>query len=160
MSRQSKSELIEQLQVANDRIADLETASLRAETLFTVMQVLGKPLTLRDTFETILAQLQSVVPYDSASVQVIQDDRLVIVGGRGFDDLEAMLGVGFDLDDESNPSIQVLRSKRQHVFGDVSQHPHFASQVHGGGSIRGWICAPLIFGDRIIGVLTLDKYEA
>ncbi len=160
MSRQSKSDLITRLQIANDRITDLETQGLRATTLFTVMQVLGKPLTLQDTFETILAQLQRVVPYDSASVQVIQDDRLVIVGGRGFDDMEAILGVGFDLDDESNPSIEVLRSRRQHVFGDVSQHPHFASQVHGGGRIRGWICAPLVFGDRIIGVLTLDKYEA
>ena len=92
-------------------------------------------------------------------MQVIQGNRLVIVGGRGFNDLEALLGVGFDLEDETNPSIQVLRSKRQHVLSDVSRHPHFASQVHGGGRIRGWICAPLVFSDRIIGVLTLDKFE-
>ena len=132
---------------------------MRAETLFAVTQVLGETLSLQDTFETILGQLQRVVPYDSSSVQVIQDGRLVIVGGRGFDDLEALLGVGFDLDDETNPSIQVLRSKRPHVIGDVSTHPHFASQLHGGGRIRGWICAPLLFGDRVIGVLTLDKFE-
>ena len=132
---------------------------MRADTLFAVTQVLGKTLSLQDTFETILGQLQRVVPYDSSSVQVIQDNRLVIVGGRGFDDLQALLGVGFDLDDETNPSIQVLRSKRQHVFGDVSRHPHFASQVHGSGRIRGWICAPLLFSDRMIGVLTLDKFE-
>ena len=147
------------LEDAGNRIAALESARLRAETLFAVTQALGKTLSLQDTFETILGQLQRVVPYDSSSVQVIQGNRLVIVGGRGFDDLQALLGVGFDLDDETNPSIQVLRSRRQHVFGDVSRHPHFASQVHGGGRIRGWICAPLIFGDRIIGVITLDKYE-
>jgi hypothetical protein len=60
-------------------------------------------------------------------VQVIQDDRLVIVGRRGFEDPQAIIGVGFDLEDETNPSIQV-RSKRQHVFADVSHHPHFASR--------------------------------
>ena len=154
-----KSELIARLGDASSRIAELESARLRADTLFAVTQVLGKTLSLQDTFETILGQLQRVVPYDSSSVQVIQGNRLVIVGGRGFDDLQALLGVGFDLDDETNPSIQVLRSKRQHVFSDVSRHPHFASRVHGSGRIRGWICAPLIFSDRIIGVLTLDKFE-
>ncbi len=155
----STSELVVRLQDAHERIAELESARLRAETLFAVTQVLGKTLSLQDTFDTILGQLQRVVPYDSSSIQVIQEDRLVIVGGRGFDRPETILGLGFGLDDETNPSIQVLRSRRQHVFGDVSHHPHFASQVHGGGRIRGWICAPLLFGDRIIGVITLDKFE-
>ena len=160
MSKLTNAELITQLRDAESRIAELETARLRAGTLFAVTQVLGKTLSLEDTFETILGQLQRVVPYDSSSVQVIQDNRLVIVGGRGFDDLQALLGVGFDLDDETNPSIHVLRSKRPRVFGDVSQHPHFASELHGGGRIRGWIGAPLLFGDRVTGVITLDKYEA
>ncbi len=83
----------------------------------------------------------------------------MIVSGRGFDDLGGMIGVGFDLDDETNPGIQVVRSKRRQVFADVSHHPHFASQLHGGGRIRGWICAPMIIGDRVIGVLSVDKFE-
>ena len=99
------------------------------------------------------------MPYDSSSVQVIRGNRLVIVGGRGFDDLQALLGVGFDLDDQTNPSIQVLQTRRAQVFGDVSHHPHFMSDIHGGGKICGWICVPLIYADRVIGVITLDKFE-
>ena len=121
--------------------------------------MLGKTLSLEETFETILGELQRVVPYDSSSVQVIQGNRLVIVGGRGFEDLGGLIGVGFDLDDETNLNSQVVRSKRQQVFADVSENPHFASELHGGGRIRGWICAPMIVGDRVIGVLSVDKFE-
>ena len=93
-------------------ITELQRAREHAETLLAVTQVLGKTLSLEDTIEAILGELQRVVPYDSCSIQVIQGNRRVIVGGRGFDDLEALLGVGFDLDDETDPGTQVVRSKR------------------------------------------------
>ncbi len=140
-------------------VSELQRAREHAETLLTVTQVLGKTLSLGDTIQAILGELERVVPFDTCSVQVIQGNRLVIVGGRGFENLEALLGVGFDLDDETSLNVQVVRSKRPQVFADVSQNPHFASQVHGRGRIRGWICAPMLVGDRVIGVISIDKYE-
>jgi PAS domain S-box-containing protein len=141
-------------------ITELQRAREHAETLLKVTQVLGKTLSLQDTIEAILGELQRVVPYDSCSVQVIQGDRLVIVGARGLEDLGGLIGVGFDLNDESNLNSRVVQSKRPEVFTDVSQNPHFASDLHGGGRIRGWICAPMIIGDQVIGVLSIDKFEA
>jgi PAS domain S-box-containing protein len=141
-------------------ITELQRARQHTETLLSVTQVLGKTLSLDDTIEAILGELQRVVPYDSCSVQVVQGDRLVIVGGRGLDDLGGLIGFGFHLHDEANPGVQVLRSKRRQVFADVSHHPHFASQAHGGGRIRGWICAPMVVGDRAIGVISIDKFDA
>ena len=141
-------------------ITELVRARQHTETLLSVTQVLGKTLSLEETIEAILGELQRVVPYDSCSVQVVQGDRLVIVGGRGLDDLGGLIGFGFHVHDEANPGVQVLRSKRRQVFGDVSHHPHFASQAHGGGRIRGWICAPMVVGDRAIGVISIDKFEA
>ncbi len=141
------------------RVAELETARLRAETLLAVTQVLGKTLSLQETFDAILGELQRVVPYDSCSIQVIQGNRRVIVGGRGFDDLGALLGVGFDLDDETDPGTEVVRSKRPHFFADVSNQPGFTSELQG-GRIRGWICAPMVIGDRVVGTLSVDKFES
>src|SRR5213595_3916982 len=130
MSDLSQDELVARLEEAS-------TARLRAETLFAVTQVLGKTLSLDDTIEAILDELQRVVPYDSCSVQVIQGSRLVIVGGRGLDDLESLIGQGFDVDDETNLNSQVVRSKRTQVFADVSDNPHFASDFGGSARIRG-----------------------
>src|SRR5262249_21318258 len=109
--------------------------------------------------EAILEELRRVVPYDTCSVQVIQGHRLVIVGGRGFDDLDSMIGHGFDLEDEENLNGQVGRSKRPQVFADAAQNPRFARRFHGSARIRGWICAPMIVGDRVLGVLSIDKFE-
>ena len=36
---------------------------------------------------------------------------------------------------------------------------HFASEFRGSGRIRGWICAPMIVGDRVVGVISVDKFE-
>ena len=129
------------------------------ETLLAITQVLSKTLSLQDVFDVILRELQRVVPYDSSSVQIVQKDRLVIVAGRGFENFEFLSGVSFDLDDEVNPGVQVLRAKRPRILSDVSRHPSFTDPLHGGGKIRGWIGAPLLFGDRAIGIFTLDKYE-
>ena len=121
--------------------------------------MLGKTLTLEETFEAILGELGKVVPFDSCSIQVIQGGRLVIVGGRGFVDLGGMLGVGFDLDDEA-PRHPGGPFETMAGFADVSTHPHFASQLHGSGRIRGWLCVPMLMGDRVIGVLSVDKFDA
>ncbi len=64
-------------------ITELERARRHTETLLSVTQVLGKTLSLEDTIEAILGELQRVVPYDTCSVLVVRGDRLVIVGGRG-----------------------------------------------------------------------------
>jgi PAS domain S-box-containing protein len=140
-------------------ITELQQAREHAETLLAVTQVLGKTLSVEKTIAAILDELQRVVPYDSCSVQVIQGNRLVIVGGRGLDDLESLIGQGFDLDDETNLNSQVVRSKRTQVFADVSDNPHFASDFGGAARIRGWICAPMIVGDRVVGVISVDKHE-
>jgi PAS domain S-box-containing protein len=140
-------------------ITELERAREHAETLLTMTQVRGKTLSLQATIESILDELLRVVPYDSCSIQVVQGTRLVIVGARGLEDLGGMLGQEFDLEDETNLNSQVVRSRRTQVFADVSTNPHFASERHGAGRIRGWICAPMVVGDRVAGVISVDKFE-
>ena len=91
---------------------------------------------------------------------MIQDDRLVIVGGRGFDDLRVASRRRVrprrrDQPEHPGPAVEAAARLRRRVATIRT----LRAQLHGGGRIRGWICAPLIFGDRVIGVITLDKFE-
>jgi GAF domain-containing protein/CheY-like chemotaxis protein len=150
-----------ELEALRQRVAELETAREQAETLRAVTQALSTTLDLQEVFELILTELQKVVPYDSSSVQRLQDNRLVIVGGRGFENLPELLGLRFDPWDRDSPSNEVIRTRRPHIVEDVSaRYSHFRNRVHGKGRIHGWMGVPLLFGDRMIGMISLDKHEA
>ena len=56
-------------------ITELQRAREHAETLLAVTKVLGQTLSLEETIEAIISELQRVVPYDSCSVQVIQGNH-------------------------------------------------------------------------------------
>jgi signal transduction histidine kinase/CheY-like chemotaxis protein len=47
------------------------------------------------------------------------------------------------------------------IVRDVStRFEHFKQEAHGGGRVKGWMGVPLLVGDRLIGMLTLDSFEA
>ena len=114
-----------------------------------------------EVIERILAQLQEVVPYDTASVQLLQNHRLEIVGGRGFPNLEELLGLFFDLTREDNPNRTVVRTRQSVILEDTSpSYEAFQREPHAQAGIRSWLGVPMLVGDRLIGIITLDKKES
>lgn len=131
-----------------------------AETLYRAAQALTTTLDLQEVLDRILTELQEVVPYDSASVQLLQGDKLEIIGGRGFPNLEELLGLSFHLEREDNPNSQVMRTRAPLILDDASAiHNGFRQEPHAAAGIRAWMGVPLLFGDRPIGMLALDKRE-
>ncbi len=57
-------------------------------TLNRVMQMLSSTLDISRVLDTILSEIQQVVPYDSASVWLSRDDELEIIAVHGFSDPE------------------------------------------------------------------------
>jgi PAS domain S-box-containing protein len=113
-----------------------------------------------EVVERILAQLQEVVPYDTASVQLLQDGRLEIVGGRGFPNLGDLLGVAFDLTKEDNPNRAVIRNRQPIILADgAASYEAFRHEPHAQARIRSWLGVPMLVGDQVIGMITLDKQE-
>ena len=108
-------------------------------------------------FEKIIDQLNRVVPYDSASVQLIRGDHLEIVGGHGWQNPKEVIGVCFPIPG-NNPNTSVIQEKRPIVISDLTPFPSF-NQLPG-SKIRTWLGVPLIVRDQVIGMISIDSYIA
>ena len=107
----------------------------------------------------LLSELRREVPYDSCSVQELREQRLVIIGGVGFADLDVILGESFAVDSIDIPNGEVLHRRRPLIVGDTEQYRAFRRGLHVGAGIRSWLGVPLIHHEQLLGVLALDKTE-
>lgn len=137
-----------------------------AETLREAALALTSALDHDEVMDRILAQLQQVVPYDTASVQLLREDPdegrswLEIVGGRGFTNWEQIIGVTFDPEASDNPNYEVIRSRAPFIVDDgPAVYEGFRRSPHAEAGIHSWLGAPMFVGDRMIGMITLDKTE-
>ncbi|MCW5873881.1 MAG: GAF domain-containing protein [Anaerolineales bacterium] len=129
----------------------------QAETLREVAAILGSAADRASVLDLILEQLKRVVPFDSASVQLVKGDRLIIhaVAGKL---PPSQVGLELPIQDDkfAHP---LLFEQRTVLYEDISQHPDWL-QIPGAEQIKSWIGAPLIARGNCIGVLTIDGYTA
>jgi diguanylate cyclase (GGDEF)-like protein len=105
----------------------------------------------------ILDQLKQVVPYDSASVQLIEGNELVIVGGRGWEDEADVLGMRFPVPGE-NPNSAVIQTGKPYYLADAGKvYEKFSEPPH--DHIRSWLGVPLIVQGRLTGLLAIDSAQ-
>ncbi len=149
------------LSLENARLYEAERATReRAERLFEAAQALSATLDLQEVFERILKELQKVVPYDSASVQELRGDELVIIGGHGFPNLEDLVGLAFNIHAKDNPNGEVIRTRKPLILEDApSKYPRFRAEPHRQARVRAWLGVPMLYGARVVGMIALDKRE-
>ena len=136
---------------------DLRVRTQEAETLREATAVVASTLDREDAIRLILEQLALVVPYDSASVQLLNGNYLEIVGGQGWPEPQAVMGMRFPIPGD-NPNTVVIESLQPFILNDaLAEYEIFRGSVH--GRIRSWLGVPLIVRERVIGILAVDSYQ-
>jgi diguanylate cyclase (GGDEF)-like protein/PAS domain S-box-containing protein len=144
--------------LAFDKFKVMERAQRRAdvsESLRKASAIITETLETDEAITRILEQLKQMVPYESASVQFLIGNELEIVGGSGFADPKSVLGIRFSIPGD-NPNTIVMESGKPCILHEVDEKYNFfneISKIH----IRSWLGVPLIFQDRIIGLLAIDS---
>jgi GAF domain-containing protein len=115
---------------------------------------LSTTLRLDTLFERALDELRRVLPYDTALISMLRDERWWVVASRG---RERASPQRFDLMDL--PLVhRVVKERGPVVVPDVRQEPDWLP-VEGSESIRSWFGVPLVTEDEIGGVLMVSSYQ-
>lgn len=140
--------------IENARLYRAERAQrLRTETLQAAGATVSSILDLDAVLDSLLTELGKVIPYDSASVVLVEGDHLHVVAGRGLPASE-MVGQRFPSDD---PLLQEIEcSRRPLILNDAQRDPRFQGR-DGTDYVRGWMGVPLLTWEGTIGFLTIDS---
>jgi PAS domain S-box-containing protein len=132
----------------------------QGERLRAATAALGSTLDLGELLAVILRELRGVVPYDTASVQEFRGGCMEVIAGHGFSTLDGIIGARFDVA-ANNPNREVFRTRRPVVVDNApAAFDVFAAGAHVKTPVKSWIGIPLLFHDRVIGMLSVDKNEA
>ncbi len=146
--------------VENARLFAAEQERRRfAATLQEIARAISSSLDPDHVFPLVLQQLERVVKYDSASIFLLEDNRLRIAAARGFQDDDALLGLSVPID-SNTLSVKVLKDGKSLLLADVQQDSEWgrAQGLPESDRIRSWIGAPLVVRDRPVGVLNVDSH--
>ena len=144
--------------IENVRLFEAERAARQvAETLQETASIVGSTLKLDQVLHLIVEQLQKVIAYDSAAIFLLRGDRLEVVAGKGFPDMEQVMQLSIPLSEDTLLR-QVVNSGEPLVIADAQQDPRFQGLANT-DYVRGWIGAPLIAKEKVIGSLTIDSRQ-
>lgn len=118
--------------------------------------LLTNALDLDQVLTSILDLLARVIEFDTASIFLIQKDKLQLVAGQGHKFPTELIGKLF----ESNSGVfkEIASTKRPLCLENVEQDPRFAHWAQE-DYIRGWIGLPLISNNELVGFLTIDSSQ-
>ncbi len=135
---QATQERAGQLQALND-VASSLTSSLQSDELVT----------------SLLDQLRPVLPFDTATLLLRDDDQLRVAAASGFSDSEHRLGLTVAVTDSALFQ-EMIRVGQPISVADVREDSRFP-QIE--APRLSWLGIPLISKGEVIGVITLEKWQ-
>ncbi len=141
----------------NARLFEAERKQLRlSQTLQAVGALLTAGMNLDEVFNYIFDLLAHVVHYDSVSIQLLGDNQILFVAGRGFSDTRRTHEI---IRETLLPSMEERWGQphqRVMVIRDTAHDPRWYP-LPGSEHIRSWVGAALRVKGRLLGVLNVDS---
>ncbi|HEY2982442.1 MAG TPA: GAF domain-containing protein [Anaerolineales bacterium] len=144
--------------IGNARLFESEQQRRQeAENLRVAASAITSSLDSKQVLETILVALKQVVPYDSASMLLLDDDVVRITAAKGLPVPGLALNQVFPATNKLLTAIQ--ESGQPLILPDARNDARFENWA-AADRVRGWMGVPLTIRGQICGFITLDSYSA
>jgi diguanylate cyclase (GGDEF)-like protein len=133
-----------------------------AEALEKTGQILQSSLDPDTVLDKILAQIETVIPYDTANLMLVDGDQARVVRHQGYEKLdpgmlETFQKEHFDID-RFDTLQKMIQNREPLIISDTRADPQWVmSQTS--SKILSWVGAPIIRDEDVIGFLSLNKFE-
>lgn len=131
----------------------------KADTLVEVGMILTSTLDLDQVLARILEQAKRVVPYDTASIMMIEGDRVRLEIFSGYENIdvppELIDDLTFDLE-EAHFFKTMTKTHQPYLCPNVEGTPGWITR-HETEWIKSWLGAPIIARNRVVGFFALDS---
>lgn len=129
-----------------------------SDVLLQTAQALTTLRSMDEIIDLVLDQLSRVIPHDTSSLMLLEGNTMKLVRSRGFPEhtLEQLNTMRFSLEDDAI-LMQIVTTKQPVVHADAQLDPSFVP-AEGTEHVHGWIGAPLLLNDEVIGVLNVDSH--
>ncbi len=119
-----------------------------AEVMRDVLAALASASDLKQTLEALLVNLHGLIHYDRAGLFLVDENERIVLADRAANSAAAV-----HLDEDPLVA-EMRRTRRPLVVADVQQDSRF-DRWPDIQSVRGWLGAPLLAGDQMLGFISL-----
>ncbi len=136
-------------------LEEAERQTLQAEILIEAGAALTSILDLNEAIGMVLEKTRQVISYDSISVQLLESDRLRIIGASGWPEDFPVMKHEIFLKDRT-PNGEVLESGKAMIINDLSGYDAKYLTLMKEG-ISSWMGVPLVAEGKVLGLLSCNK---
>lgn len=154
--------------LASDAVTAIENAQhfALADMSQKVAKVVNSTLDLKKVLHLVLKELRKVLPFDTASIQLLFGTSLKIVAAEGFSGEEKLkvLQLSFPIIDPRFPNYKVIDEQTPHLIPDIRQRQEYShfwtkADTYCTGRIRSWLGVPLMHEDKVIGMISIESSQ-
>ena len=119
--------------------------------------LLNSTLNLDEVLDKLLKALKTLIPYDSASFFMEENNQFTITAAYGFKNTDEIYKVCINKDKDKLFK-EIYETNTTLLVSNVKEDPRFTHYM-GVNNIESWMGIPIIFKNKIIGILTLDSIK-
>ncbi len=146
-------------QLATGQIIQAEHSQrLLAESINQISKILTSTLNRDELLSLFLDQLETLVPYDSANVMLLQDGLLYMHAARGYEVFSGPVDIGkiSFIPNKTFLMNDVLMGSKPVILNDTHRSPEW-TWAPCGEHIRSWMGVPFLVKGNVIGLFSIDK---